>query len=236
MLWFLRREMMIDFRLSAWVASKKSGVIKRTGGEATAEERFQQVCVDCVCVQLCLTLWDSVHGILQARVLECHFLSQGLNPSPMCLLHWRRIPYHWATREAPGLCKTANGWREAKCSMERVTAWNMGQWDTALEKAEYALKNLGEMAWKRQVGRGSNTGSWRGQNPFPSARWTDSPAHLPPRRHTATPGNKCFSLHPSLTLSRGVPLMEWLCNSRTKPPPPPALALGAPAWSSAVRL
>ena len=29
----------------------------------------------------------------------------------------------------------------------------MGKWDTALEKAEYALKNLGEMAWKCQVGR-----------------------------------------------------------------------------------
>lgn len=27
--------------------------------------------------------------------------------------------------------------------MERVTAWSMGQWDTALEKAEYALRNLG---------------------------------------------------------------------------------------------
>ena len=39
--------------------------------------------------------------------------------------------------------------------MERVTAWSMGKWDTALEKAEYALKNLGEMAWKCPVGRGS---------------------------------------------------------------------------------
>ena len=102
--------------------------------------------------------------------------------------------------------------------MERVTAWSMDKWDTALEKAEYALKNLGEMAWKCQVGRGSKIGSRREQNPLPSAGWTDSPAHLPPGYHTATPGNKCFSLHPTLTWSSGVPLMEWLCNNRAKPP------------------
>ena len=57
-------------------------------------------------LQLCLTLCDpmdcslpdsSVHGILQARILEedCHsllqgiFLTQGLNPVLLCLLHWQ---------------------------------------------------------------------------------------------------------------------------------------------------
>ena len=64
--------------------------------------------------QLCLTLCDpmdyslpgsSVHGILQARILEwvaisfCRgfFPTQGLN---LCLLHCRRVLYHWAAREA----------------------------------------------------------------------------------------------------------------------------------------
>ena len=56
-------------------------------------------------LQLCLTLCDpmdcsppgsSVHGILQARILEvCHFLLQGIsmtqgsNPNLLCLLHWQ---------------------------------------------------------------------------------------------------------------------------------------------------
>ena len=62
------------------------------------------VLTDTVCVhtQLCLTICDpmdcsqsgsSVHGISQARILECYywllqgfFLTQGLNPS---LLHWQ---------------------------------------------------------------------------------------------------------------------------------------------------
>ena len=58
--------------------------------------------------QLCLTLCDptdcspsgpSVHGILQARMLEgvCHVLLQGIFPtqgSNQSLLHCRRIPYH----------------------------------------------------------------------------------------------------------------------------------------------
>ena len=61
----------------------------------------------CVCAQLCLTLCDpmdcspsgsSVHGIFQARILEWvanyssrgwMFLTQGLNPRLLCLLHWQ---------------------------------------------------------------------------------------------------------------------------------------------------
>ena len=67
--------------------------------------------------QSCLTLFDpmdcsppysSVHGILQARILEWvaipfsrgSFPTQGSNPS---LLHCRWILYYWTTREAPGL-------------------------------------------------------------------------------------------------------------------------------------
>ena len=57
-------------------------------------------------LQSCPTLWDtmdcrlsgsSVHGILQARILEWVampssrgiFLTQGLNPHLLCLLHWQ---------------------------------------------------------------------------------------------------------------------------------------------------
>ena len=62
------------------------------------------VCV-CVCVRaLCLTLRSPmdcsppgfpVHGILQARTQEEHFLlqeifrTQGLNPRLLCLLYWQ---------------------------------------------------------------------------------------------------------------------------------------------------
>ena len=69
---------------------------------------MQKVCAYlCVCtksLQLCLTLWNSmdwsrpgspVHGILQNTGAGCHFLlqgiflTQGLNPSLLCLLHWQ---------------------------------------------------------------------------------------------------------------------------------------------------
>ena len=47
----------------------------------------------------------SVHGLLQARVqeqvaipLQRIYLTQGLNFSLLCLLHYRKILYRWATR------------------------------------------------------------------------------------------------------------------------------------------
>ena len=65
-------------------------------------------------IKSCPTLCDpmdcslpgpSVHGILQARILECcHALLQGIfptqgsNPCLLWLLHCRQIPYHWATK------------------------------------------------------------------------------------------------------------------------------------------
>ena len=70
----------------------------------------------CAVTQRHLTLCDlahcsppasSVHEILQARILGCHFhlqrifLTQGLNPYLLCLLHHRQILYHWAPREVP---------------------------------------------------------------------------------------------------------------------------------------
>ena len=74
----------------------------------------------CVHAQLCPTLCDpmdysplgsSVHGIFQARTLEWVaisssrgiFLTQGSNPSLLCLLHCRQILYLWATGEAQDL-------------------------------------------------------------------------------------------------------------------------------------
>ena len=55
-------------------------------------------------VRLCVDLWTSVYGILQARVLEwLAMLSSrgssqpGMDPG---LLHCMQILYHWATREA----------------------------------------------------------------------------------------------------------------------------------------
>jgi len=51
---------------------------------------------------------SSVHGILQARILEwgCHFLLQGifltqrLNPHLLCLLHWQAGSFYCTTYEA----------------------------------------------------------------------------------------------------------------------------------------
>lgn len=176
-----------DDRLQALCMSslKKSGVIKITGGKPQQERDFNRS-VWTVCVFSCVlvTLWDSNRNSPRQE-----YWSTLLKLSPEPYISCTEGGF--LTTEPPEklvLCKTANGWREAKCSLERVTAWSMGQWDTALEKAEYALKNLGEMAWKCQVGRGSKTESWRDQNPFPSARWTDSPcppASPAPQPHLA---------------------------------------------------
>ena len=66
-------------------------------------------------LQSCLTLGNpmdcsppgsAVHGILQARILGCHSLLQGIfltqesSPCLLRLLHCRQILYHEATREA----------------------------------------------------------------------------------------------------------------------------------------
>ena len=76
-------------------------------------------------LQSCLTLWDSMDCV-PVRILcpwdspgkdtggECHallqgiFLTQGLNPHLLRLLHWRRILYPWANREATP-CPSASG-------------------------------------------------------------------------------------------------------------------------------
>ena len=82
--------------------------------------KYTRACVCAKLLQLCQTLSDamdcsppgsSVHGILQARILEwvampCSrgiFPTQGSNPH---LLHCRRILYRWATREAQNIQAT----------------------------------------------------------------------------------------------------------------------------------
>ena len=47
---------------------------------------------------------SSDHGISQARILECHFLLQGIFPTQglnPCLLLGRQIHYRWAICDAP---------------------------------------------------------------------------------------------------------------------------------------
>ena len=39
--------------------------------------------------------WSRLHALLQEI-----FSDQGLNPHLLWLLHWKKIPYHWATSEA----------------------------------------------------------------------------------------------------------------------------------------
>ena len=61
---------------------------------------MDNACMPCKSLQLCLTLCDpmdcslpgsSVHGVLQARILEwvARPSSRGLNPRLLCLLHWQ---------------------------------------------------------------------------------------------------------------------------------------------------
>ena len=66
-------------------------------------------CVHAKSFQLCLTLCNlmdcsppgfSVRGILQARILEWIFLTQGSNPCLQWLWHCRQFLYCWTTGEA----------------------------------------------------------------------------------------------------------------------------------------
>ena len=77
---------------------------------------FKCVYVCTQSLQSCPTLWDpmhcsspdsSVHGIVQARILESRALLQGILPTQglksrlLWLLHCRQVPYHWATSGSP---------------------------------------------------------------------------------------------------------------------------------------
>ena len=90
----------------------------------------QTVCV-CLSLQSCLTLCDpvdcsppgsSVHGILQARILEWVavpssrgiFPIQELNPYLLQLPHCRQILYSWSTGEAPYVCVCDKKEKETK--------------------------------------------------------------------------------------------------------------------------
>ena len=91
---------------------------KEEGDKGTVLDRLCVCACVCVCVctrmrsvaQWCPALRDSmdcsppgypVHEISQARILGCHFfhqgifLTQGLNPCFLCLLHWQQILYQW---------------------------------------------------------------------------------------------------------------------------------------------
>ena len=75
---------------------------------------YYHMCVLLSCVGLFVTPWTiACHASLslgfprQAYGVCCHFLLQGIfltqgsNTCLLCLLHCRKIPYHWAIQEAP---------------------------------------------------------------------------------------------------------------------------------------
>ena len=87
----------------------------------TAIHIFEKKLCLCVCVQLCPTLWEpmdcslpgcSVHGVSPARnimelvsyhfLLHGIFLTQGLNPCLLCLLHWKVYPLGLVPPGKPG--------------------------------------------------------------------------------------------------------------------------------------
>ena len=93
-------------------------------------------CVVVVRAQLCSTICDpmdcsppgaSVHGIIQARMLEWVafpppgvFPTQRLNP---CLLHWKWMLYHWATREAPNYFNSNYEIKSISMLMKNYGSW-----------------------------------------------------------------------------------------------------------------
>ena len=104
------------FNFWVYTSGSQSTVL---GTTAAAPGDFMCVCVCVWCVwcrvQLFLTPWticsppgSSVHGILQARILEWVAISSSRgsfwprNGTRVSCVSFRRVLYPWATREAPG--------------------------------------------------------------------------------------------------------------------------------------
>ena len=91
---------------------------------------------------------SSVHGISQARVLECLLLqrifpTQGLNPS---LLHGRWILYHWVTRKVLHVIMRVS--KSIECTPEVNPYVNRGLWVIMIHQYRFINSNtcpLGEV-------------------------------------------------------------------------------------------
>ena len=91
------------------------------GSLSRSHEHSTSVLVAQLCLTLCDlidcsppgSLWDSVHGILQVRILEwgCHSLLQGIFPTQklnLGLLHCRQILYHLSHQGSPMMSTTSS--------------------------------------------------------------------------------------------------------------------------------
>ena len=138
---------------------------------------FTPVWVNCVRVNLpqwCLTLCDpvdcsspgsSVHGILQARILECHSLLQGIFRTQRWkpgLLHCRQIFTIWATREAPkhthyhvqnrqlmGSCFVTQGAQPGALWQPRGVGWGWVRWRFKTEGTHVYLWLIHIVVWQK---------------------------------------------------------------------------------------
>ena len=90
----IKNPIVLIFRFSSfWNISTKTNAL------CTLCDKWLQLCPSLCDPMDCCPLGSSVHGILQARILECvhwshallqgNFPTQGLNLSILCLLHWQ---------------------------------------------------------------------------------------------------------------------------------------------------
>ena len=159
--------------------------------------------------QSCLTLCDpldcsppgsSVHGIFLGKNtgVGCHFLLQGIfltHRSNLCLLHCRRIPYRWATREAHIFFFNVINQRKRCLIYPQVTV----QWYVTVYNTDACRVWTTFLGWPRPQKPG-----WNGQAPWPQ---------FPPTRP------RCLVLLVGLSREchledphfRGNLMQKWLC-------------------------
>ena len=129
--------------------------------------------------QSCLTLCNpldcsppgsSVHGIFLGKNtgVGCHFLLQGIfqtHRSNLCLLHYRQILYHWATREAHVFFLTM-------LLIKENTVWSIHKWLFS-GVSPFIIQMHTESGPPCCADQGQKVRpGWNGQAPRPRFPWT----------------------------------------------------------------
>ena len=133
---------------------------QREGRRLDMRSEASVVTAICICggsqasmhAQSCLNVWDSMDcntpGDFPGKKTGCHLLLQGIfetqgsNPSLLCFLHCRGIPYHWGPWEASVFVE------KAKETQRLEGQDHSAQWEVAKDRSQC----YGCRSWK-EVGR-----------------------------------------------------------------------------------
>ena len=144
---------------------ERVGQIDRVALKHTACAKSLQSCPNLCDPVDCSPSGSSVHRILQARILECHSLLQGIFRTQRWkpgLLHCRQIFTIWATREAPkhthyhvqnrqlmGSCFVTQGAQPGALWQPRGVGWGWVRWRFKTEGTHVYLWLIHIVVWQK---------------------------------------------------------------------------------------